>query len=143
MKAKEIFVKIEPDEQKRFVPADNIDLSKDEDYNLIKSKLEEYKKNKLNAAISLLSAAQGSTHEVVQDRLKKVNNMIALMQKDKEAYVILGDTMDAGAELDEKIKTEKVNREVAARQKEEADRHFEEELKKTTNSYCLQLLDNM
>ncbi len=126
-----------------FTPSSDFDLSKDSDYNLARNTLLRYSNKKLSAAITEAAPAQNSTSEIIQERLVKINNQIKALQKDKDAYVTLGETSEDNAELDESIKTEKTNREVADKYKKQADADFEKQLNQIGNVYCAELTGNL
>ena len=124
-------------------PSSDFDLAKDSDYNLARNTLLRYSNKKLSAAIAEAASAQNSTSEIIQERLVKINNQIKALKKDKDAYVTLGETSEDNAELDESIKTEKTNREVADKYKKQADADFEKQLNQIGNVYCAELTGNL
>lgn len=126
-----------------FTPSSDFDLAKDSDYNLARNTLLRYSNKMLSSAITEAGPAQNSTSEIIQERLVKINNQIKALQKDKDAYVTLGETSEDNAELDESIKTEKTNREVADKYKKQADADFEKQLNQIGNVYCAELTGNL
>lgn len=126
-----------------FVASSDFDISKDSDYNLARNKLLNYRNSQINRIASSLSSAQSSQNDIIRERLKKINNVLAAMRKDAQAYTTIGENSADNAELAQSIRTETANREVAAKQKQKADEAFENEINKTGKVFCYQLIDNM
>ncbi|MBQ8464489.1 MAG: hypothetical protein IJ545_00600 [Alphaproteobacteria bacterium] len=134
---KELFDKI------GFVISADFDLSKESDYNLARNKILKYRDDSIKAVSSAIAPAQSSKNDIIQSRLKKINNILAALKKDSQAYTTIGESSADNAELEQNIRTEMTNRKVIAEQKKKADEDFEKHLNKTGKIYCYQLIDNM
>lgn len=126
-----------------FTPSSDFDVSKTSDYNLAHETLLRYRNQQISKASSTVSSIQGTQNPVLAERMVKINNQINAMKKDKDAQVILSETSADNAELDENLKSEKANREVIERQKQQSDKDFEKQLNEIGNVYCGELVDNM
>ena len=125
-----------------FNPSADFNLSNDNDYKLAHDTLMRYRNKLLSEVISEVSSLQNNDNDVIAERMIKVNNLIQALQKDDDAYTVLSDTSKADADLDEKIKSEKANRQVASKYKEKADQDFERQLNQVGNIYCSELSGN-
>ena len=126
-----------------FTPSANFNVSKADDYNLARTTLLNYRNKLLSSAISKVSSLQKNTNTVIKDRMIKINNIIAALKKDSDAYTNLSDASEDNAELDEAIKTEKANRSVTGRHENEAGSDFENQMDKVGDIYCSQLKGNI
>lgn len=124
-------------------PNNGFDLSNEKDYDLARNALLRYRNKLLSSAINLAKPLQGNKNEIIEERMVKINNIIGALQKDSEVYVNLGDMSSNNAELEEAIKSEKVNQKVASKHQKEAEEAFEKQLKQMGNVYCAELAGNM
>ena len=97
----------------------------------------------LKKAKNSVSALQGNDNEVIKERMDRINNLIGVLQKDSEALVSIGDDTENNSKLDEEIKAQRANKEVIARQEQEEEKSFEQQLKFIEDPYCGQLEDNL
>ena len=119
-----------------FEPSEDYDLSKQEDYDLTKETLTNYKNRLLQEGNEALEQINIIDNAVVEERYNKIKNIFTALSKDKEAYISISDTTDSGSELDERIKTEEVNRQVTTAYKKKADEEFEKQLQAYPIPFC-------
>lgn len=127
----------------KFSMASDFDLTRDSDYNAARSSLLNYRNEMLKKAKNSVSALQGNDNEVIKERMDRINNLIGVLQKDSEVLVSIGDDTENNSKLDEEIKAQKANKEVIARQEQEEEKSFEQQLKFIEDPYCGQLVDNL
>ena len=125
-----------------FTPAEDFDLSNEKDYKLAHDTLMRYRNKLISEAVSQIDSFKNNDNEVIKERLSKLNNLIKALQKDNDAYTVLSDQSKADADLEEKIKSEKTNRQVLSKQKNEANKDFEQQLNQIGNIYCSELAGN-
>ena len=119
-----------------FEPSADYDLAKQEDYDLTKETLNRYKNELLQEIDEGLAGINITDNAVVEERYDKIKNIFTALSKDKEAYISISDTTDSGSELDERIKTEEVNRQVTTEYKKKADEEFEKQLSEYPIPFC-------
>ncbi|MBR1605347.1 MAG: hypothetical protein IJ660_04490 [Alphaproteobacteria bacterium] len=132
----ELFTKI------GFTPAQDFDLANEDDYKLAYETLMRYRNQLISTAASQVKTFQNNNNEIIEQRIQKINDLIKVFQKDDGAYTVVSDNSKADADLEEKIKSEKTNRQVLAKQKQEADKEFKRMLHQIGNIYCSQLAGN-
>ena len=96
-----------------YEPSSSLDLSKESDYNLVKNKLNNIKNTAITEALSKIEEINIDENEVVSERVESLKNVITALQKDKDEMTIIGGVVEDQNNLDEEIKTSKVNEEVA------------------------------
>ena len=101
-----------------------------------------YRNQLISTAASKVKTFQNNNNEIIEQRIQKINDLIKVFQKDDGAYTVVSDNSKADADLEEKIKSEKTNRQVLAKQKQEADKEFKRMLHQIGNIYCSQLAGN-
>lgn len=89
----------------------SLDLAKESDYNLVRDKLDNIKNMAIEEALSKIEEIEIAENEVVAERVENLNNIIKALQKDREEQTIIGGEVTEQNNLDEKIKTSKVNEE--------------------------------
>lgn len=98
-----------------YEPSSDLDLSKEEDYNLVREKLDEIKNQSILEAISQISLIDTVDNEVVLERVESLQKVISALQKDKDEITIISSSVEDQNNLDEEIKSSKVNEEVAGK----------------------------
>ncbi len=93
-----------------FEPSENLDLSKESDYNLVRSRLDGIKNANIADALELIKDVKIEDNPVVQERVDTLRGVIAAMEKDRDEVTNIGLGADEQNDLDEEIKTAKVNR---------------------------------
>lgn len=126
-----------------FAPAEDFDLSNEDDYTLATSTLMRYRNKLISSAASEIENLQDNENEVISEKIAKLNNLIKALQKDDDAYTVLSDQSKDDADLEEKIKSEKTNRQVMSKQKEEEKNSFEQQLLQMGDVYCSELAGNI
>lgn len=98
-----------------YEPSAGLDLSKESDYNLVRNKLDNIKNQAVSEALSQIGEIKAEDNEVVAERVEELQNIISALQKDKNEMTIISGAVDDRNNLDEEIKTSKVNEEVAGK----------------------------
>lgn len=119
-----------------FTPSESFNLALQSDYDLAWDNLMRLRNNLLNEAAEGKSGVNAAGNEVAEERLKKIENLITALRKDKNAYINISDVTPAGAELDEMIKTEEANHKVTGEYKKKADEAFEKQLNGFPVPFC-------
>lgn len=97
-----------------FEPSADFDIAKESDYNLVRSKLDSIKNAKVAAAVQALQDVETTDNEVVTERVNKYKGILAALQQDKDELTFISDVV-VDNNLDEELKTSKVNNEVVDR----------------------------
>ncbi len=98
-----------------FDPSPNLNLADESDYNLVRNKLDNIKNQNISEALTKVSAIKTAGNEVVAERVETQQKVIAALQKDKNEMTIIGGAVEDKNNLDEEIKTSKVNEDVAGK----------------------------
>ena len=96
-----------------YEPSSSLDLAKESDYNLVRNKLNNIKNSAITEALSQIEEIDIVDNDVVTERIESLKNIISALQKDKEEMTIIGGVVEDQNNLDEEIKTSKVNEDVA------------------------------
>ncbi len=96
-------------------------IADDETYEAISQCLDEGKNKYIQAALDFQNELPVLTDDIKEIK-KKSDDMILCMQKDNEELVILSDNTQPSTELDEQIKSERVNGQVSGKYRQEADK---------------------
>ena len=96
-------------------PSPDLDLSQERDYNQIREELNNIKNTSIMEALNQIEEIDIVENEVVSERIAKLREIITALQKDKEEQTIIGNEIEDQNNLDEEIKTSKVNEEAANR----------------------------
>lgn len=96
-----------------YAPSSNLNLAKESDYNLIRSKLDAIKNTAIAEALEEIENVKIEENDVVKERVENLQDIISALQKDKEEQTIIGNIVEDQNNLDEEIKTSKVNEDVA------------------------------
>ena len=98
-----------------YEPSSGLDLSRESDYNLVRNKLDNIKNQAVSEALSQIAEINVENNEVVAERVEELQGIITALQKDKDEMTIISGAVDDQNNLDEEIKTSKVNEEVAGK----------------------------
>lgn len=120
-----------------FVPSENFDISKPEDFELTVSKLKSVKQSKMNSANKVISSIEDGGAELLQESKKSYSRLSDALALDKDAVVTMSMTSYDSTALDEEIKTGKANSEVDNKYQETANKSFEEQLNNFMPAYCV------
>ncbi len=96
-----------------YEPSAELDLAKESDYNLVRNKLDNIKNMAVTEALSKIEEIDIAENDVVAERVASLQNIIAALQKDKDEMTLIGGVVEDQNNLDEEIKTSKVNEEAA------------------------------
>ena len=113
-----------------------VDLSKEEDYNLARTKLDELKEQWLQDAAADINKVTTPDNSVVKDRLDTLKNMISVLQMDKNELMNVSEATKADDAFAEEIKSEEVNQAAADKYISEADEEFEKRMNSLPTPYC-------
>ena len=119
-----------------FTPTEDFDLSKEEDYNLARTKLDELKEQWLQDAAADINKVTTPDNSVVKDRLDTLKNMISVLQMDKNELMNVSEATKADDAFAEEIKSEEVNQAAADKYISEADEEFEKRMNSLPTPYC-------
>lgn len=98
-----------------YEPSSGLDLAKETDYNLVRAKLDNIKNTAITEALSKIEEVDIAENDVVAERIESLQSIITALQKDKEEMTIIGGEVEDQNNLDEEIKSSKVNEEVAGK----------------------------
>ena len=119
-----------------FTPAQDFDLADETQYNEIRDSLDSLKNSKVSSGLEQISAVNNPTDSFIDARLEKLQNIFTALTKDKNELINLSTSTAADSTLDEQIKSEEVNQEVAGKYQEEADKTLEDQLNGFDTPYC-------
>ena len=119
-----------------FTPAQDFDLADETQYNEIRDSLDSLKNSKVSSGLEQISAVSNPTDSFIDARLEKLQNIFTALTKDKNELISLSTSTAADSTLDEQIKSEEVNQEVAGKYQEEADKTLEDQLNGFDTPYC-------
>ena len=119
-----------------FTPAQDFDLADETQYNEIRDSLDSLKNSKVSSGLEQISAVNNPTDSFIDARLEKLQNIFTALTKDKNELISLSTSTAADSTLDEQIKSEEVNQEVAGKYQEEADKTLENQLNGFDTPYC-------
>ncbi len=95
--------------------SEDLDLSDEEDYNLVRSKLDNIKNQNIADALTAAEEVDAAENPVVEERLGRLNAMIAALQKDRDEQIVITTAIVDDNDIDEELKSSKVNEEVASK----------------------------
>ena len=95
-----------------FDPGSSYDIANEKDFKLTRTKLLDFRSQKMNTASSGIGEINTAGNEVVEERVRKFNDILDALKKDKEALVNINATVGSDTSLDEQIKTAKANNSV-------------------------------
>ncbi len=95
--------------------SENLNMAKDNDYELVRKELKNIKHKLIAEAIEMSKGIKIENNSVVEERLRALESIIEAIQKDVDEQVVVGDGVDEENDLDERIKTAKVNREASSK----------------------------
>lgn len=95
-----------------FEPTETFDITLDRDYNLARGKLDEIKNKMIASAREKITEINIADNEVVEERVNKFKKIIAALEKDRQEQTTITEAVVDNNNLDEDIKTAKVDEEV-------------------------------
>ena len=98
-----------------YEPSSSLDLAKESDYNLVRGKLDNIKNQNVSEALKQIGEVNTADNEVVAERVDSLQSIVTALQKDKDELTIISGAVEDQNNLDEEIKTSKVNEEVAGK----------------------------
>ena len=110
-----------------YTPKEDFDLAKDADYEEVKKVINDAKDDLVKVTCGAIKSIN-SKNEVLQEQLTKLRGVCAALEQDKDEMVSLTDNMSGGDELEEKIKTEKTDREAQAKHDAEVEKSHQDKL---------------
>ncbi len=96
-----------------YEPSPELNMAKESDYALIRNKLDGIKNMAIAEALKEIENVKTEENDVVKERVENLQQIILALQKDKEEMTIIGNIVEDQNNLDEEIKTSKVNEDVA------------------------------
>ena len=118
-----------------FEPSADFDIAKESDYNLVRTKLDSIKNAKVAAAVQALQDVETTDNEVVTERVNKYKGILAALQQDKDELTFISDVV-VDNNLDEELKTSKVNNEVVDRYVNKAQENLNKQKAVLEAPYC-------
>ena len=118
-----------------YVPPADFDLSDADTYNTIAKALVE-RKNALAADGARQIQKIKPLNDALEEKIKKVNNMLGALQMDNEELVDLDDNVVPNSELSEKIKTARTDAAAHDKYGKEAEKEFQNNLNNFEEPYC-------
>ena len=119
-----------------FTLKDNLDLSRDDDYNYVLRKLQERKNTMMGQVQSELSRVNYND-ETVKERYDKINNTYKAMIQDSQALVSVTANTKSGSPLTEKIRSEQANQKVIAKARNEGYASIRKEIDEYEQPVCM------
>ncbi|MDD4556152.1 MAG: hypothetical protein PHE89_02325 [Alphaproteobacteria bacterium] len=119
-----------------FEPSPDLNLADQSDFDLVKKTLHNKKFEIINDVSRKLSNYSTILNSVVQERVEQVKNLSNALMKDSEELISMSRSEQNLSELEEDIKSEKVNIEVREGYKKTANEAFEKELNEMVRAYC-------
>ena len=96
-----------------YEPSPELNMAKESDYALIRNILDGIKNMAIAEALKEIENVKTEENDVVKERVENLQQIILALQKDKEEMTIIGNIVEDQNNLDEEIKTSKVNEDVA------------------------------
>lgn len=118
-----------------YIPPADFDLSDEDTYNAIAKGLVE-RKNALAADGAQQIQKIKPLNEALEEKIKKVKNMLGSLQMDNEELVDLDDNTEPNSELSEKIKTARADAAAHNKYGEEAEKEFQNNMNNFEEPYC-------
>lgn len=92
-----------------YEPAANLDMAKDSDYNLVRSKLDAIKNLNVSEALLQIADVDVKENDVVAERIDNLKKVLAALQKDKDEETIISGMVEDQNDLDSEIKSTRIN----------------------------------
>lgn len=92
-----------------YEPADNLNMAKDSDYNLVRSKLDAIKNLNVSEALLQIADVDVKENDVVAERIDNLKKVLAALQKDKDEETIISGMVEDQNDLDSEIKSTRIN----------------------------------
>lgn len=118
-----------------YTPPADFDLSDEGTFNTISTALDS-RKNTLTAEGAKQIAEVKPLNDALEEKIKKVKNIMGSLQMDNEELVDLDDNSEPNSELSEKIKTARVDEKARSKYEEEAEKEFQNNLNNFEEPYC-------
>lgn len=118
-----------------YVPPADFDLSDENTYNTIAKALTERKNAYVAEGAQQIQNIQ-PLNDLLEEKIKKVKNILGALQMDNEELVDLDDNTAPDAELSEKIKTARADNEAHSKYNEEAEKEFQNNMNNFEEPYC-------
>ena len=115
---------------------DNFDLTKDEDYNMIVSKVKASKTNQLSLAKKEIDSIKTGSSDLLKESKESYGKVYSALVKDKDGLVPMSMTSDENNQLDEEIKSASANKSVDTKREDYGQETMNEQLKGSTAPYC-------
>lgn len=110
-----------------YTPKVGFDLSVDKDYQEVEQHIEKAKNDIVKRTCSVVKS-MNPNNDILREQLAKLKGVCDALEQDKEELVSLSDNMSGGAELEEKIKTERTDRAAQKAHDDEVAAAHEEKL---------------
>ncbi len=101
--------------------ADDFDFSNAQNYENIRAKLDKIKNRNVSEAVTKIAQIKTEDNEVVAERVNKYQTIINALQKDKDELTTITEAVTENNNLDEDIKSSKVDEEVSKKYEEHLD----------------------
>lgn len=92
-----------------YEPADNLNMAKDSDYNLVRSKLDAIKNLNVSEALLQIADVDVKENDVVAERIDNLKKVLAALQKDKDEETIISGMVEDQNDLDSEILSTRAN----------------------------------
>lgn len=119
-----------------FVPTPEFDISKEEDYNLAKNKVNSVKMGHVKIAKEGVESIKEYDSELLIDSKNAYRKIVEALITDKNAVTPMSTNVYDSYSLDEEVKTGETNQKVDAAYQTNADKSIEEQLKSFESAYC-------
>ncbi len=114
---------------------EDINLSKESDYELLLSKLDNIKNQKITESLSAIEEVDITDNPVVEERLESFKSIILALQQDEKEQIIITSSIVEDNNIDEEIKSSKVNKEVTDKFEDSLNK-FEQIINSSASPYC-------
>lgn len=114
--------------------SETLNMADEKDYETVRKGLRSIKNKLVSEALKMFKEINVEDNKVVEERVRALESVILAIQKDVDELVVIGDGVDEENDLDEKIKTAKVNHEASG--KYENSIKTTEDISDADSPYC-------
>jgi hypothetical protein len=119
-----------------YEPSPDLNLAKEEDYNTVKNSLKNRKARVMSEVAPKLQALKRNNTPIVKERLENFELVHKALEMDSDVLIALPSSNVNLSDVSESIKTEKANLKAKEAYDKEAEKAFEDEMKKISAPYC-------
>lgn len=118
-----------------FEPPSDLDLSREDDYNMVRGRLDRLKNQKIAAALKKIADVDVTDNPVAEERVDRMKKLIAALQKDKDEVMVITAAVIEDNNFDEELKSAAVDKQASDRYQESVDK-IKNESGQMSGPYC-------